>query len=383
MKVPFFDRTRADAAQEEELVAAFRRVMKSGRYILGPEVEALEAACCSLLGAARAVGVSSCSDALLVALMALGVGPGDEVICPAFTFFATAGSIARLGARPVFADVRPGCLTLDPTDVLRRLTPKTKGILAVHLFGLLADLPALSAIAREHRLFLVEDCAQAMGAEVAGAHAGTTGAFGCFSFFPTKNVGGFGDAGLLTTNDPGLDARARQIRVHGSGTKNHHERLGGNFRIDALQAALLLVKLRGLGDAIARRRGNAAIYDKIFAERGLVSDNPDDGPLYLGDRPREHTFNQYILRARGAGVRDALRAFLAERGVATEVYYPLALPFQHAFDSLGHAPGDFPVAEAAAREALALPIFPELTGEEVACTAAQVAAFFATQRAEP
>lgn len=375
MKVPFFDRTRADAAIEEDLVAAFRRVVASGRYILGPEVEAFEAACAPLVGKPYTVGVSSCTDALLVSLSALGVGPGDEVICPAYTFFATAGSIARLGARPVFADVLPGCLTLDPDAITRRITPRTKGVVAVHLFGMCADLPRIHEIARGRGLFLVEDCAQAMGSERRGLPAGAAGSFSCYSFFPTKNVGGFGDAGLIATSDLALARLARSLRVHGAGAKHHHEHLGGNFRIDALQAALLAVKLRGMGAAVERRREHAARYDELFNERGLSTSK--GGALDLGERDPGHSFNQYVVRVRGFGVRDRLRAHLDARGVGTEIYYPTPLHLQPAFAGLGYAEGDLPVTESAAREALALPIFPELRADEIEHVAAEIAAFFA------
>jgi dTDP-4-amino-4,6-dideoxygalactose transaminase len=362
MRVPFFDRTRGDAAIEPALTEAFQRVVKSGHYILGAEVEALEAACAELLGAPYAIGMSSCTDALLASMMALGVGPGDEVICPAYTFFATAGSIARLGARPVFADVLPGCFTIDPEDAARRITPRTKGIVIVHLFGLCAAASPLCDLTRAAGLWLLEDCAQAMGAEREGRRAGEVGALGCFSFFPTKNLGGFGDGGLITTSDPELARIVRAIRVHGSAPKNYHEIVGGNFRIDALQAALLCVKLRSFHAALARRRANAALYDALLLESGLAEPG---GPIALGDRHEGHSFNQYILRVRGVGARDELRASLAVAGVGTEIYYPVPLPLQRAVASLGHRQGDFPIAEAAARETLALPIFPELSEGEI------------------
>jgi dTDP-4-amino-4,6-dideoxygalactose transaminase len=372
MRVPFFDRARGDAALEPALTEAFQRVVRSGHYILGPEVEALEAACAELLGGFYTIGMSSCTDALLASMMALGVGPGDEVICPAYTFFATAGSIARLGARPVFADVLPGCFTLDANDAARRITPRTKGIIAVHLFGLCAPALPLSDLARASGLWLLEDCAQAMGAERDGRRAGEVGALGCFSFFPTKNLGGFGEGGLVATSDADLARLVRAIRVHGSGPKNYHEIVGGNFRIDALQAALLCVKLRGFDAALARRRANAALYDSLLVQSGLTEPG---GPIVLGDRPPGHTFNQYILRVRGGRdvrARDELRASLAAAGVGTEIYYPLPLPLQRAFASLGHREGDFPIAEAAARETLALPIFPELSEDEIRYVARRI-----------
>ena len=370
-RVPFFERTRGDAALEGELVAAFQRVLRSGQFILGGEVEALEHACAEMLGARHAVGVSSGTDALTVALMALGVGPGDEVVCPAYTFFATAGAIARLGARPVFADVEPRSLTLDPAAVARALTPRTRAVVPVHLFGRCADLTGLAAVAGA--IPLVEDAAQAIGAELGsgGAKAGTVGALGCFSFFPSKNLGGFGDGGLVVTGDDALAERARVLRGHGARPKHHHAVMGGNFRLDALQAALLRVKLPGLGAAIARRAAHAARYDALFREAGLAG-----GALGLPEAAPGATFNQYVVRVHGEGVRDRLRAFLQERGVGTEVYYPVPLHRQPCFAELGQGEGSCPHAEAAARETLALPIFPELEAEEVGYVVEGVAAFF-------
>ena len=369
-RVPFFERTRGDAAVEGELVAAFQRVLRSGQFILGGEVVALERACATYLGVPHAIGVSSGTDALTVALLALGVGPGDEVVCPAYTFFATAGAIARLGARPVFADVEPRRLMLDPAGLARALTPRTRAVVPVHLFGGCADLDALAAVAGS--IPLVEDAAQAIGAELGAAKAGTVGALGCFSFFPSKNLGGFGDGGLVVTRDDALAERARVLRVHGARPKHHHAILGGNFRLDALQAALLQVKLQGLDEAIARRAAHAARYDALFHEAGLAG-----GALGLPEAAPGATFNQYVVRVPGAGTRDRLRAFLAEQGVGTEVYYPAPLHLQPCFAALGHGEGSFPVAEAAARETVALPIFPELEAEEVTYVVTQITAFFA------
>jgi len=378
MRVPFFDPTRSAASLEADLTEAFVRVLRSGRYILGPEVEELEAACGRMLGAPYTIGVSSCTDALLSSMMALGLRPGDEVICPSYTFFSTAGSIARLGARPVFADILPGSFTLDPADVARRVTPRTVGIIAVHLFGLPADMASLLDIARRSGLWLIEDCAQAMGADIGDRRAGTLGTLGCFSFFPTKNLGGFGDGGLVATADADLARRVRALRGHGAEAKHNHQIVGGNFRIDALHAALLLVKLTKTFDAdLDRRRKNAALYDAILTRSGLAAppgSSPNapgepEFPIALGDRPPGHTFNQYVIRVRGDGARDRLRQSLAERGVGTEIYYPVPLHLQPAFAPLGGSPGDLPVTEAAARESLALPIFPELSETEIRAVA--------------
>lgn len=365
--VPFFDRTRGDAAIEGELTAAFQRVVRSGRYILGPEVEAFEGECARALGVRHAVGVSSGSDAVLAALMALRIGPGDEIICPAYTFFATAGAIARLGAIPVFADSDPFTHLLDPASVAARLSPRTRAIVPVHLFGRCADIEALRAITP---LPIVEDAAQAFGAKDGlGRSAGAIGALGCFSFFPTKNLGGFGDGGLVTTGDDALAARVRALRAHGAPEKNHHTDVGGNFRLDALQAALLRVTLPRVDAARAARREHAAQYHRLLGEAALPAVVPP-----LPDRGA--TYNQYVIRVLGAGMRDRLRAFLTDNGVGTEVYYPVALHRQPCFASLGLGVGSLPTAEAAARETLALPIFAELEAREVAVVVEKIKDFF-------
>ena len=360
--VPFFDRTRADAAIEGELTAAFQRVLRSGRYILGPEVDAFERECAAAIGVPHAVGVSSGSDAVLAALMALRVGPGDEVICPAYTFFATAGAIARLGATPVFVDIDPSTYLLDLPAIAARITQRTRAIVPVHLFGRCVDVAALRALTS---LPILEDAAQAFGARRAGA----MGELGCFSFFPTKNLGGFGDGGLVTTADAELASRVRLLRAHGAPVKNHHTEVGGNFRLDALQAALLRVTLPRVGAAIAARREHAALYDRLFGEAGLAAVVPPSPSP-------EATYNQYVIRVRGAGTRDRLRAFLTENEAGTEVYYPVALHRQPCFASLGLGEGSLPAAEAAARETLALPIFPELTAPEIESVVGQIEAFF-------
>jgi dTDP-4-amino-4,6-dideoxygalactose transaminase len=362
MKIPFFDRTRGDRAIEADLVDAFQRVVQSGHYVLGAEVTSFEAAAARFLGVSHAVGVSSGTDALLVSLMALGVGPGDEVIVPAYSFFATAGVVARLGARPVFVDVVPDAWTMDPAAVARSIGPRTRAVMPVHLFGRTANMKALREAA--FAVPIVEDAAQAFGAREDGAMAGKLGALGCFSFFPTKNLGGFGDGGLVTAEDATLADRVRLLRVHGGRPKHFHAEVGGNFRLDALQAALLSVKLSRVEDALARRREIAGQYREMLA--GL--------PIGLPPEDAGHTYNQFVVRVRD-GRRDALRRSLQEWGVGTEVYYPLPLPHQACFAALGHREGDFPAAEAGARETLALPIFPELREEEVAHVATGVRRF--------
>lgn len=365
VRVPFFDRTRGDAAIEGELTAAFQRVVRSGRYILGPEVVAFEGECAAALGVPHAIGVSSGSDAVLAALMALGVGPGDEIICPAYTFFATAGAVARLGATPIFVDINPSTYLIDPAAVAARISARTRAIVPVHLFGRCADIDALAALSS---LPIVEDAAQAFGATLGARKAGAMGALGCFSFFPTKNLGAFGDGGLVTTGDAALAARVRALRAHGAPEKNHHTDVGGNFRLDALQAALLRVTLARIEPALAARRRHAALYDQLFAAAALAEIALPEG----GDGA---TYNQYVIRVRGAGARDRLRAHLTSRGVGTEVYYPVALHRQPCFAALGLGEGSLPVAEAAARETLALPIFPELTAAEIEIVVAEITTF--------
>ncbi|AUX25998.1 aminotransferase DegT [Sorangium cellulosum] len=371
--VPFFDRARADLAMQGELVAAFQGVVESGQYILGPEVEAFEAECAAYLGVRHAVGVSSGTDALLVSLMALGVGAGDEVVCPAYTFFATAGAIHRTGARPVFADVLPGSFNLDPASMARAITARTRAVVAVHLFGDCAPMDDILAIADGRGLPVIEDAAQAFGAERAGRRAGALGRMGCFSFFPTKNLGGFGDGGLVTTDRDDLAERARALRAQGARRKHHHTLVGGNFRLDALQAALLRRKLPRLGACLAQRRRHAAQYAALLGQADLPLSLPGAGSA-------GRTWNQYVIRVKDASLRDPLRGFLAERGIGTEVYYPAPLHLQPCFAALGPPAGALPVAEAAARETLALPIYPELTSEEVTRVAGAVVSFFVDPR---
>jgi dTDP-4-amino-4,6-dideoxygalactose transaminase len=370
--VPFFDRTRADAAIEAELVDAFLGVARSGQYILGHEVEAFEAECAAYLGVQHAVGVSSGTDALLVALLSLGIGPGDEVVCPAYTFFATAGAIARTGARPVFADVLPGTFNLDPGAAAAALTSRTRAVVVVHLFGQCAAMSPILSIAGARGIPVVEDAAQAFGAEHGGRKAGALGTLGCFSFFPTKNLGGFGDGGLVATSNAALADRVRALRAQGAREKHCHDLVGGNFRLDALQAALLRRMLPRLGDRLRRRRENATRYDALLGAAGL--------PIRLPERsPWGHTFNQYVIRVDAPGLRDPLRRVLADRGIETEVYYPRPLHLQPCFAELGQGEGSLSVSEAAAREALALPIFPGLTPAEAAEVAEAIGAFLARQ----
>ncbi|HEY3668869.1 MAG TPA: DegT/DnrJ/EryC1/StrS family aminotransferase, partial [Polyangiaceae bacterium] len=330
---------------------AMERVIHSQRFVLGEEVAAFEREIASYLGVRHAIGVSSCTDALTIALSALDIGPGDEVITTPYTFFATTGAILRVGARPVFADIEPDGFNLDPRRVAEVMSPRTRAIVPVHLFGQAADMRALKALAEHSSVHVIEDAAQALGATLDGARLGTLGDFGCFSFFPTKNLGAFGDGGLITTNDDDHAELARSLRSHGFGHKHHSQRLGGNFRLDALQAAVLRVKLKYLPGFNARRRKNAQHY--LEAAPLLV------GKLRLPrELPRrQHVYHQFVVRS---PERDALAAHLTGLGIGTERYYPVPIHLQQVCAGLGYKPGDFPEAEAAARECLALPIFPEL-----------------------
>ncbi|MFW6051104.1 MAG: DegT/DnrJ/EryC1/StrS family aminotransferase [Myxococcota bacterium] len=351
--VPLLDLAAHHAPLAGELRAAVERVLASNRFILGPEVEAFEREVADHLGVPHAVGVSSGTDALLVALMALEIGPGDEVVTTPFSFFATAGCIARVGARPVFVDIDPVTFNLDPEQVASAVGDRTRAILPVHLFGQPYDVEGLRAAAAGRDLPVIEDAAQAIGAATSLGPVGGLGTFGCFSFFPSKNLGCFGDGGLVTTRDPELAERIRILRAHGSRPKYHHARIGGNFRLDAVQAAVLRVLLPHLPAWTAARRANAERYDALFAA------DPSLGERVRTPRRVEpgHVYNQYVVRVPR---RDALRAHLTERGIGSEVYYPVPLHLQKCFEGLGHREGDLPEAERASREVLALPVYPEL-----------------------
>lgn len=386
--VPLLDLNRQHAALEGELVGAFLRVLRSGHFILGAEVQAFEEACASYLGVKHAFGTSSGTDSLLLALMTLGIGPGDEVICPSYTFFATAGTVWRTGAKPVFVDSQPCCYNADPEAVIRAITPRTKAIMPVHLFGQSAELGPVFEIALRCGIPVIEDGAQALGAQYGGRKVGTDGTFGCFSFFPTKNLGAFGDAGLITSHDDALAERARLLRTHGGQPKYHHSLVGGNFRIDALQAALLAVKLPHLVRWSNRRIQNARRYTERLTAAGVARTAPsrcrgeaplsgEIPPLLLPPICRDgHIFNQYVIRLPSRAARDRVREHLSARGIGTEIYYPIPMHLQKCFAALGHTAGDFPVAAAAAEQTLALPIFPELTEAEldyVVCSLIEVA----------
>jgi dTDP-4-amino-4,6-dideoxygalactose transaminase len=355
--VPLLDLDAQYRPIRDELIAAVTRVCDSQRFILGPEVEALERELEYAIGVSHAIAVSSGTDAILATLMALGVGSGDEVITPTYSFFATAGCVARVGATPKLVDIDPATFNADPGAVAATITAKTRAIIPVHLYGQMADMGALLEVASEHGIPVIEDACQAIGATCNGRRAGTLGVAGCFSFFPSKNLGAFGDAGLVTTNDSALAHELRLLRNHGAEPKYLHKRIGGNFRLDALQAAVLRVKLPRLDRWTEARRANARRYDELFAAADLTA------RVVL---PRElpgcrHTFNQYLVRVPD---RDRIRAYLSEQGIGTEIYYPVPFHLQACFATLGYSRGDFPHAEHAAETALALPIYGELTPEQ-------------------
>jgi dTDP-4-amino-4,6-dideoxygalactose transaminase len=366
MGVPLLDLRAQYAPLRDELLAAVTRVCDSQRFIMGPEVELLEQEIAASIGVAHAIAVSSGTDALLAAMMALGIGPGDEVVTSTYSFFATAGCVTRLGATPKLVDVDPLTFNLDPAAVRAALTPHTKAILPVHLYGLCADMDPLLAIAKEAGVPVIEDACQAIGATYRGRQAGTIGSVGCFSFFPSKNLGAFGDGGLVTTNNPSLAREIALLRNHGAEPKYFHHRIGGNFRLDALQAAVLRVKLPHLSSWTSMRRANAARYRELFDRQGLI----DRVQLPVEPDGGVHIFNQFIIRVPD---RDRIRAALASDGIGTEIYYPVPFHLQPCFASLGHSRGDFPQAEAAADSTLALPIYGELTAGQQADVVASLA----------
>jgi dTDP-4-amino-4,6-dideoxygalactose transaminase len=357
LPVPILDLKAQYAQIKAEVDAAIQRVIASQHFINGPDVAELEDEVARYCHAGHCVGVSSGSDALLMALMALGVGPGDEVITTPYTFFATAGAIVRLGAHPVFVDIDPASYNIDPAGIAAKVTPRTRVIMPVHLFGQCAEMDPILAVAQRHGLAVIEDAAQVIGAEYQGRAAGTMGTIGCFSFFPSKNLGAFGDGGAVITNDAALADKLRCLRNHGANPKYYHKLLGGNFRLDTLQAAVLLVKLRYLDAWTARRQQNAAFYDAAFGRSGLRGALVET-PAVLQSR---HIFNQYVVRV---AERDAVRDYLKQQQIVTEVYYPVPMHMQECFADLGYRAGDFPESEKAARSTLALPIYPELTAAQ-------------------
>jgi dTDP-4-amino-4,6-dideoxygalactose transaminase len=366
--IPFLDLKAQYAEIRQEVLDAVTRTLESQHFILGPEVEGLEKEMSLLTSCSHAIGCASGSDALILALLALEIGRGDEVITTPFTFVASAGSIARVGAKPVFVDIDPETFNILPQAIEMAITSRTKAIMPVHLFGLSAAMNEINEIAAGRRIAVIEDAAQAIGARYEGRAVGSLGVIGCFSFFPSKNLGGAGDGGLVTTNNAALAERLRLLRVHGARKKYEYELLGMNSRLDALQAAILRVKLRYLEQWTAGRRRNAERYREVFHDFRLESmvKSPVTHSRFM------HVYNQFTIRVRE---RDALREHLRGRGISTEIYYPKPLHLQKAFAYLGHKPGDFPQSETAGLEVLSLPIFPELTEEQQRSVVAAIADF--------
>jgi dTDP-4-amino-4,6-dideoxygalactose transaminase len=362
MGVPLLDLKAHHEPLHKEIMDAVEQVFKSQAFILGPEIGKLEERVAAYCQAKYGIGVTSGTDALLIALMALGVGPGDEVITSPYSFFATAGVVARLGAKPVLVDIDPKTFNIDPSKISQAITPKSKAIIPVHLYGQCADMGPIMELAKRHKLSVIEDAAQAIGSEYRdGRRACSMGTVGCLSFFPSKNLGCLGDGGMVVTNDPDLAERIRILRVHGSQPKYYHKLIGGNFRLDTIQAAVLNVKLNYLDGWTKRRQENADRYQSLFQQSGLIQKGkvrlPE--PIYrnLGAK-HYHIYNQFVLRVER---RDDLIAHLKQKGIGAEIYYPVPFHLQECFRYLGHKQGDFPESERAANETIAIPIYPELT----------------------
>ena len=355
MRVPLLDLRAQYVPIREEIRAAIDRVLESQHFILGPEVEQLERDIAAYSGCSHAIGLSSGTDALHVAFMAIDLKPGDEVITTPYSFFSTAGEIARLGAKPVFAEIDRKTYNIDPAGIEAKISSRTRAILPVHLFGQMADMRAIMEIARKYNVRVIEDAAQAIGAELNGRRAGSMGDLGCFSFYPTKNLGGYGDGGMITTNNAALAEKIRLLRSHGFKTKYHNEILGGNFRLDEIQAAVLRVKLKYLDGWTEGRRRNAALYRKNLARTGRVE-------LPFEQPNSRHIYHQFVIRVER---RDDMMAQLREREIGSDVYYPIPIHLQRSFGSLGYRVGDFPISEALANQSLALPIYSELTSEMI------------------
>lgn len=378
MKVPLLDLKAQYKTIKNDIDAALIRTAESQGMILGPEVELLEKSLCEYLQCKYAIGVSSGTDALLIALMAIDLKPGEEVILPTYSFFATAGVVSRMNAKPVFAEIDPVTFNIDPASIRKLITKNTKAIVPVHLYGQSAEMEEIMKIAGEFGVRVIEDAAQAIGTQYKdGTRVGNIGHIGCFSFYPSKNLGCFGDGGLVTTNDAELAERLKIMRVHGGKPKYYHKVIGGNFRLDAIQAAVLNVKLPHLDEWTNGRRKNAGLYTKFFTENGLAEET---GRLeYDGNNSvllpesvyadagltHDHIYNQYVIRVKH---RDALRKFMTEKEIGTEIYYPVPFHMQECFAYLGYSKGDFPVSEWCADDSLALPIYPELTGEQIRYT---------------
>jgi len=379
MKVPLLDLKAQYATIKAEVHAAIAEVMESQHFILGPKVEECEKAVARYCNCSHAVGVSSGSDALLACLMAENIGPGDEVITTPYTFFATVGAIARLGATAVFVDIDPVSYNLDTAQLAAKVTGKTRAIIPVHLYGQMADMDTVMSVAEKHGLAVIEDAAQAIGAERKGRRAGSIGHYGCLSFFPSKNLGAAGDGGMIVTNDAQRADKLKVLRAHGSKPKYHHKIIGGNFRLDALQAAIVSAKLPHLDGWTAGRQRNAKKYDELFAGAEFANlTNGSRGLTLPSLVTNRHIFNQYVIRY---PQRDQLQAYLHERGVGTEVYYPVPMHLQECFAYLGHGIGSFPESERAAKETLALPIYPELPEAQLRYVVACIGDFIAANPA--
>ena len=373
--VPLLDLRAQYAAIRGSVDAAIADVMQSQHFILGPVVEQCETAIARYCGTTHAVGVSSGTDALLACLMAEDIGPGHEVITTPFTFFATAGAIARVGATPVFVDIDPVTYNLDPAQIAARVTSRTRAIVPVHLYGQMADMDAVMEVAAERGLVVIEDAAQAIGAVRNGRRAGNVGHYGCLSFFPSKNLGAAGDGGMIVTSDSARASTLQRLRSHGAKPKYHHALIGGNFRLDAIQAAVVTAKLPYLDAWTAARQANARRYDRLFARAGLTVEGAPAvvPPAVVAER---HVFNQYTIRV---AQRDALKAHLHQHGVGTEIYYPVPLHQQECFAFLGYKPTEFPESERAARETLALPVHPEVDDDDAGYVVDCIRAFFAAE----
>lgn len=364
--VPLLDLKAQYASIRDEIDAAIQRVVESQYFILGPEVASLEKEIATYSQCEFGAGVSSGTDALLLALMVIGIKPGDEVITTSYTFFATAGAVARLGAKPVFVDIDPQTYNIDPNQIEARINGHTRAIIPVHLYGQVAEMSPIMELAQQHNLVVIEDAAQAIGAEYHGQRAGSIGHMGCFSFFPSKNLGGFGDGGMVTTNDPDLDEQLRLFRNHGYKPKYFNAVVGGNFRLDAIQAAVLRIKLKHLDSWTLARQQNAAAYRRIFVEAGLAVDLEafnagQPGVMLPVEAPeRRHIYNQFVIRSHR---RDDLMRYLKQHQIASEIYYPQPMHLQECFAELKYKRGDLSASEAAAQQTLALPIYPELTEE--------------------
>lgn len=388
MNIPLLNLKAQYQSIKAEINAAVAEVLESQHFILGPKVTECEKAIAEYSGCKHGIGVSSGSDALLICLMAEGIGAGDEVITTPYTFFATVGAIARLGAKPVFVDIDPTTYNINTTQIEAKITSRTRAVIPVHLYGQMAEMDGVMEVARRHRLVVIEDCAQAIGAENEGRRAGATGHYGCLSFFPSKNLGAAGDGGMVVTNDSQRADKLVLLRTHGSKPKYYHKVVGGNFRLDSLQAAIVSVKLRHLDNWTAARQRNAARYDRLFAESGLkVSDSSlfaQNGFTGVANRQvdlylpkvatNRHIFNQYVIRT---ARRDELKSALEKKGVATEIYYPVPMHLQECFADLGQGEGSFPQSERAAKETLALPVYPELDEAQARYVVQCVREFFA------